>query len=257
MTLPTRVRLPFLLLLVVVLSGCGVWRPVTVPMATIREPARCAAPATTLIVMLPGSFSRPEEFAREGFVQAVRERRIAADVLLADAHLGYYSDKSIIDRIQADIVAPARAQGYAQIWLVGISVGAFGALIYTEAQPAGITGIVALGPYLGKRAVVEEVAAQGGLRTWRAPVGRLEPDDVDTALWRWLQLGTRARAELYLGYGRADRFVVSDDLLAVALPPDRVFTTDGGHDWPPWRALWQRMLDAMPLKRDASCAVMP
>jgi pimeloyl-ACP methyl ester carboxylesterase len=246
----------WIVVVLVALCACGVWRPVIVPMASISEPARCATKATTLIVMLPGSFSRPEEFQREGFVQAVRERRIAADVRLVDAHLGYYSDKSIIDRIQADIVAPARAQGYTQIWLVGISAGAFGALIHTEAQPAGITGIVALGPYLGKRAMIEEVAAQGGLRSWRAPSGPLEPDEVDAKLWRWLQAHADASAPplLYLGYGRADRFTFGDELLAAAMPAARVYTTDGGHDWPPWRALWQRMLDAMPLPVDASCA---
>ncbi len=250
--------------LVLALTGCGLWRPVPVPMVSIAEPARCATRPDTLLVMLPGSYARPQEFVREGFVDAVRERRLAADIVLVDAHLGYYSDRSIIDRLQADIVAPARAQGYAQIWLVGISIGAFGALIHTEAQPHGITGVVALGPYLGKRSLSEEINAQGGLRQWRAPTGRLDPDDIDTQMWRWLQpsgvappsgaAGPALRPELYLGYGRSDRFIFSDKLLAAALPPNRVFTTDGGHDWATWLALWRGMLDVMPLKRDDGCA---
>ena len=245
---------------VAALSGCGLWRPVSVPMASIREPASCATRPDTLLVMLPGSYSRPEDFMREGFVAAVRERRIAADIVLVDAHLGYYADKSVIERLRADIVEPARAQGYAQIWLVGISVGAFGAMIYSQAQPAGITGIVALGPYLGQRTLTEQINAQGGLRRWRAPVGPLDPNDIDETLWRWLQAGGdvvagAARPDLYLGYGLDDRFVFSDRLLADVLPPERVFTTDGGHDWAPWLALWQRMLDAMPLKRGDDCRV--
>ncbi|MDQ2990034.1 MAG: alpha/beta hydrolase, partial [Pseudomonadota bacterium] len=160
-------------------------------------------------------------------------------------------------------VAPARAKGYTQIWLVGISIGAFGALIYTEAQPQDIAGVVALGPYLGKRSLTEEINAQGGLRRWHAPTGRLDPEDIDTQLWRWLQppgSSTPSRAamadprpDLFLGYGRSDRFIFSDTLLAATLPSNRVFTTDGGHDWAAWLALWRSMLDAMPLRRDASC----
>ena len=249
-------------MLAAMLGGCTVWRPVTVPIPALRQPAPCAARPDTLLVMLPGSGSRPEAFIDEGFVDAVRKRRIAADLLLVDAHVGYYADKSIVDRLRADVIAPAMAQGYTRIWLVGISIGAFGALIYSEAQPQGIAGIVALGPYLGKRALSEEINAQGGLRAWRAPVGKLDPDDIDTIVWRWLQpYATRpmpqARPELWLGYGRDDRFVLSDKLLAAALPTDRVFEVDGGHDWAPWLALWQRQLDAMPLPRDPGCKPGP
>ncbi|MEP7099757.1 MAG: alpha/beta hydrolase [Burkholderiales bacterium] len=239
------------------LSACAPWRPVTVPIPTIHEPAPCATRPDTLLVMLPGSYSRPEEFVQEGFVRAARERGIAADLVLVDAHVGYYADRSIVDRLRADVIAPALAQGYTRIWLVGISIGAFGALIYGEAQPQGIAGIVALGPYLGKRALIEEINAQGGLKSWRAPVGPLEPDDIGNIVWRWLQTDAASRPDLFLGYGRDDRFVVSDRLLAAALPADRVFTAAGGHDWAPWLALWNEVLDKMPLKRDAACAAQP
>ena len=242
------------------IGGCGLWRPVFVPIPSLAEPARCDAPADTVLVLLPGSFARPEEFVREGFVRAVRERRIAADIVLVDAHLGYYSDRSIIERLHADIVAPAIARGYRQIWLVGISVGAFGAMITTQAQPNGISGVVMLGPYLGKRSVTEQVRAAGGLSRWQAPTGALPAEEIDLVLWRWLQgmraPGSDARASLYLGYGLGDRFLADDELLAAALPAAQVFTAPGGHDWPVWLALWQRMLEVLPLRRDASCAGM-
>ncbi len=63
------------------------------------------------------------------------------------------------------------------------------------------------------------------------------------------------RPDLFLGYGRSDRFAFSDRLLAAALPAERVFETEGGHDGAPWLALWQRQIDAMPLPRDANCGV--
>ena len=51
---------------------------------------------------------------------------------------------------------------------------------------------------------------------------------------------------LYLGFGLADRFASNHQLLAEALPQDRVFTTEGGHQWAPWRRLWARFLDRAP-----------
>jgi pimeloyl-ACP methyl ester carboxylesterase len=247
-------------LMLALLGGCALWRPVTVPIGTLRLQAPCTPRPDTLLVMLPGSYSRPEEFVDEGLVAAVRERGIVADIVVVDAHVGYYSDRSIVYRLRQDVIEPARTQGYRQVWLIGVSIGAFGALIYAEAQPQQVDGIVALGPYLGKRGLVEEIRAQGGLQRWRAPVGALDPADIDTIVWRWLQAYAGAaqppqRPPLFLGYGLDDRFRVSDDLLAAALPPARVFTADGGHDWGPWRALWARTLVALPLARVPRCAV--
>lgn len=242
------------------LSGCAAFRPLTVPIGTIAEPARCASPPDALIVMLPGAGSRPEDFVTEGFVRAVRDRRLAADIVLVDAHRGYFNELQIIERLRADVIAPARARGYAQIWLVGISLGGFGALVYSAEHPAGVTGIVALGPYLGSDKKGGEIAAAGGLKAWRAPMPA-EPGDFDTRFWRGLQPyaavaggpSSEVRPTLLLGYGLEDRFRPNHDLLAAALPANRVFTTAGGHDWPPWLALWQRMLGAMPLRADPSC----
>lgn len=138
-------------------------------------------------------------------------------------------------------------------------------MLYAQVQPVGITGIAALAPYLGTRETSVDILASGGLRRWQAPAGPLDPDDLDSRLWRWLKpfaepfaAAERApadRPQLYLGYGRSDRFAYSNDLLAAALPPGHVVTTDGGHDWGPWLAQWQGLLDAMPLVRDAGCRV--
>lgn len=232
------------------LSACGVWRPTVVPMPTSTVPSACAKPSDTVLVMLPGSNSRPEDFASEGFVRAAEAQGLSADLVLADAHLGYYSEHSIVDRLRADVIGPLRARGYRQIWLVGISVGAFGAMAYAQAYPADVTGIVAIGPYLGKRAMTEQIRAGGGLAAWRAPVGAVDADDVDLRLWAWLHAYASApstRPPLFLGFGLDDRFVADDRPLAAVLPADRVFTAAGGHDWPAWRAVWRQVLDRLPI----------
>lgn len=243
---------------VALLGSCAQWRTPTVPLRTLAQPAPCAARPDSLLVMLPGSHSLPEEFIREGFVRAVRERRLAADVLLVDAHVGYYDNRSIIKRLRADVVEPARAKGYRRIWLVGISIGGVGAMLYADAQPDDVDGLVILAPYLGTRLTALEIRNAGSLAAWPAPLPSPE-SDVDVTLWRWLQAQTNPadpgkKIPLFLGYGLDDRFVYNARVLSEALPPARVFTTEGGHDWPAWNPLWRHMVEVIPIPRDATCA---
>ncbi len=221
-------------------------------MATRLESATCKAPVETLVVFLPGAYSDPKEFEEEGFVQALRERNIAADALLVDARLGYYTQRTIIERLEADVFAPAKARGYRAIWLVGISVGGLGAIIHEDQAPGQVAGIVAIAPYLGERAQSLDIANAGGLAEWNKPLGPQTRVSDDERLWTWLKgyadpAVTPGRPPLYLGYGREDRFAFSHRLLAAVLPPPRVFTTEGGHEWPAWRRLWLQMLDVLPL----------
>jgi S-formylglutathione hydrolase FrmB len=210
--------------------------------------------ADTLLIFLPGAFLAPEEFEREGFVAAVREHKFAADVMLVDANVSYYYDQTFVQRLSDDVLAPARRNGYRAIWLVGISIGGFGALTHELARPGLVEGIIVLAPYLGRRPVGAEIQKAGGLRQWKKPEGPPPDEEVDRKLWPWLQQYTQPQqAEhlppLYLGYGLADRFAPNHRLLAEALPQDHVFTTEGGHDWPQWSRLWRDMLDVLPLPR--------
>jgi len=206
----------------------------------------------TLLVFLPGAYLKPDEFEREGFISAVRERHLAADSLLVDADVSYYYDQTLSERLHADVIEPQRAKGYKSIWLVGISIGGFGALIHELSRPGSVDGIVALAPYLGRRVLGAEIHKAGGLRTWQAPTGPQPDEEVDRKLWPWFQQylepqRSKDLPQLYLGFGLSDRFASNHKLLADALPEGRVFTTEGGHDWPQWRQLWRNMLDVLPV----------
>jgi pimeloyl-ACP methyl ester carboxylesterase len=256
-TKPVTPRLVAALAGLVLLAGCGFLpRASTVPLRVLSDSAVCTSRPETLMVMLPGASSLPEEFQREGFVRALRERRLAVDVVLVDAHLGYYKDRTLVERLQADVIAPARAQGYRKIWLVGVSLGGLGALIQARAQPTDADGLMLLAPYLGERRVTDAVKADGGLKAWRGAVPDPVPDDLDLRLWQWLQgysTEPTQRPPLILGYALADRLAPANQLLADSLPADKVFTTTGGHDWPEWRLLWNRMLDRAPFVVDPTC----
>jgi len=242
------------------LVGCTSVRPPKAPMDMFFHKSPCTANANTLLVLLPGAYSEPDEFVREGIVSAVEERRFAVDVLRVDAQLGYYTNgMAILKRLGEDVIAPAHRQGYTSIWIAGISIGGFGALAYATLHPGQLDGIVALAPYLGEHATSLDIANAGGLMRWHAPTDMLPGDNREQRMWAWLQrYGTQPGApgmpQLYLGFARGDRFAFSNELLAAALPAGHVFRTDGGHDWPEWRRLWQEVLPALPLPRCPSPA---
>ena len=240
------------------LSGCSLLTPPVLPrMESLRFPSPCPGRADTLVVMLPGAYSRPPEFAEAGFPQAMHTRGVKADALVVDSHLGYYSDRSVLRRLRDEVVLPARAEGYRRVWLVGISLGGMGALGYAVRHGSEIDGVLALAPYLGPRRLTQQVDEAGGARAWRAAgLDADEPgavDELDRELWRTFATPDAALPPVHLGYGTGDRFADAHRRFAELLPPARVSTAPGGHDWPVWRALWQTWLD-QGLLADSRCA---
>lgn len=215
------------------------------PMNTIHDRAPQQDGANrVLLVMLPGATHVPEDFLRHGFVRALRERRLPVDAMLVDAHPDYYLERSIGERLTKDVMLPARAAYYRQIWLVGISLGGMGALICARDHPAEIDGVILLAPYLANRGTIAELVRRGGLDAWQ-PGGVNAKDDEQTPLG-WLKArcsGTPALPEIHLGYGTADRFAAASEMLAQSLPAECVAVTQGGHDWKTWAYLWEYFLD--------------
>jgi pimeloyl-ACP methyl ester carboxylesterase len=226
------------------LTGCGaLWRPSPVTMDLLHDDRACTTQAPVLLVLLPGANMTPAEMRDQGFVAAVRQRQRAVDVVVAGAGLQYVYDGSILKRLHDDVIAPYRARGYRRVWLAGISLGGFVAMGYALRHPGQVEGIVALAPYLGRRTLVQEVAAAGGPARWQASAQPRGPDDIDHAVWQWLATRPPTAPALHLGYGRDDRFAEGHALLAGLLPARDVQTVPGGHDWAPWQRLWGDWLD--------------
>lgn len=201
--------------------------------------------ARHLVVCLPGAYDRPQAFFDEGFVAALRARHLAADVIALDSHLGYFENATIAERVVEDVLQAARARGCERIWLVGISLGGLGAMLSAE-RFAGVDGIVAIAPYVGTREAVAEVRRAGGFDRWQ-PTPDTRANAWEQRLFAWLgRVAARdpALPRIVLAYGRDDRFADSLALVAQAVGPQATLTLEGGHDWPTWRALWQRVLDA-------------
>lgn len=231
-------------------GGCIRPRPATVPLRTIALPTSGGGEARCLVVLLPGRRDSPEDFIRYDFAGIAAEAGLRADFVAVDAHLGYYYRKTIVDRLRDDVIAPRRKR-YDRIWLAGISLGGTGSILYTAESPNDVNGIVLLAPFLGEEPVIDEVAGAGGLRGWKAP-DSLHPDDFQRRMWVWLERyenGSQEQIPLYLGFGTQDSFARANGLLGDALPPERVFTVDGGHDWRTWRALWEKAVESAEICR--------
>jgi pimeloyl-ACP methyl ester carboxylesterase len=231
------------LVLAATIAGCAQPRPVTIPMQQLSDLSGCAAPATALVVMLPGAYSQPQEFIDEGFVAALRQRGLAVDVKIVDAHLGYFTDRTVLERLRDDVVLPARAAGYRQVWLVGISLGGFAALGYAARHGDEIDGVLAIAPYPGTLTLRREITDAGGPVVWRQAAS-VPQGDLEREIWWWLGQPPEARKPpVYLGYGSGDRFASGLAQMAGTVPAGHASTVPGGHDWAPWRALWDGWLE--------------
>ena len=129
------------------------------------EAAREGSVAPTRVLLLPAAYTVLEDFQKEGFVKAVRDRGLELDLVLVELKLQHLTDRSILRRLRHEVVLPARASG-CTVWLGGISLGGFVALAYAERYPQEIDGLCALAPYLGNHIVTGEIQRANGVAGW-------------------------------------------------------------------------------------------
>ena len=234
------------------LSACA--GDLSTPIPTASYPKAAEAPARTLLVMLPGAGDRVGTYDDHGFIAAVRDSGMDVDMLEVDAHYGYYRSRTLLERMEQDVLAPNRDR-YDAIWIVGISMGGIGALLTAWTYPEQVDGLVLIAPYLGRRKTLRGIAKAGGLAGWEPPAGADPDKDWDIEVWRMLkaisETGGREPTELYLMYGRDDFGVRAHQLLADGLPEGHVWTTEGGHAWTTWTRLWDIFLAEGPLEQPA------
>jgi pimeloyl-ACP methyl ester carboxylesterase len=250
----SKVQKIALLLAILSFSGCN-QQKTTVPIETIRYTYSGATKARMLLVFLPGRGDSLKTFEKNGIVEAVRERGLPADMIAVNAHLGYYLKGSFFPRMKEDVIEPAKARAYEQIWMIGDSLGGFGSLSYAREYPDDITGVVLLGPFLGEELLIREIKKAGFERWQPGGIVKSSQGRQERMNWIWLIDQVRLKAgkhggnkhdrvpAVYLGYGRNDRFVSGHDLLASLLQPEHVISIEGEHDWSTWKKIWISFLD--------------
>jgi pimeloyl-ACP methyl ester carboxylesterase len=215
--------------------------------AGLRYASALPPEARVLLVMLPGVGIEAADFAAHGLVTMARQGMPALDVIALRPELDLYLDGGIGQILHDTVIAPALASGIRRIWLLGLSLGGMGALLYASAYPEVVEGLVLLAPFIGTQGTVAELTAAGSLDGWTADGSAVTAPE--RRLLVWLQGHLRQGAQtprLFLGYGGRDRFAAGHRLLAARLPPSQVVMVDGGHDWAAWTEAWRAILDRRP-----------
>ncbi len=211
-------------------------------MRILIDDAACEPSPEVLVVLLTGTFSEPEDFHREGFVTALRERGVHAELALVGTPPAMVADGTIADALHEAVVAPGRARARSRVWLAGISLGGLAALACASRHEADLAGLVLLAPYPGSRDMIREIDAAGGLALWRPEPGARP--DAERDAWAWLATRGKGSLPAYLYYGESDRFAEGQRRMGDALADGHMQTVSGGHDWPTWRRAWDAFLDA-------------
>jgi pimeloyl-ACP methyl ester carboxylesterase len=208
--------------------------------------------ADILLIMLPGAGIGAGDFAEQGMVAAVQNLAPSVEVIVAHPDMGLYLEDGVTEVLHHAVVEPALARGRTRIWLLGISLGGMGALLYASAHRRHIEGIILLAPFLGTRGTIAELTRAGGLTNWSATTSAATEPEQRLLTWLQAQLAKPdATPALYLGYAAQDRFAPAHKLLAALLPPAHIAIAPGGHDWPSWSALWHQLLGKAPFARHA------
>jgi len=208
----------------------------------MRTLVHCTARRPALALgLLSGSYTTPEDFVREGFVASVEERGYEARIVMAEVRAAYFSDGTVVRRIQDEVVDPALAAGARRVWLAGISLGGLACLGYAARHGGEVERIILLSPYPGTRETLGEIDAAGGLAQWQPADDGAE--SAEREAWAWLRDhdGHAApRVDCYFGSG--DRFAEGQRRIASCLPATAVHEVAGGHEWNDWRGMWTDFL---------------
>ena len=220
--------------------ACQYLRPVEIPLQA--EYFHYRDTNSTLVVLLHGLGGKPANFLKYGTLEQILECNPDVNVVGVDGHFGYYREGIIIDRLQQDVIQPARAAGVSTIWLAGVSLGGLASLDYRQQYPGEIEAVILMAPYLG-----EWDELQAYLADPQAFRESANSDYLD--VWDSLLNIASKQAEITLAYGDADDFHPELQWLASRLDPQQVITAPGGHRWTVWQGLWPEAL-----KRSGLCA---
>lgn len=228
---------------VALLGGCtargDATRPIPVQLVQAIEPVR------RTVVFLPGRGDDLAGLQRHHAAQLIQQVWPDADVVLTGLTMPYYTSGTANQRLHDEVVAPLLEQGRRPVWIVGISLGGMGALLYDDEHPGDIEGMLLLSPYLGDKAIHDEIRAAGGVGSWQAGPGQpIGPATFQRELWRsigrWADHPTRAQT-IWVSCGENERFRAAIELMRPVLPAGHLLTLPGHHNW----KLWSKALPAL------------
>lgn len=229
------------------LGGCYFTRSPSRPLPALAFMREAHVQQRCLVVFVPGFLDGPDTYREHGFPRDLLGSGAPCDSVAVDLHMRYYAEPGVGDVLWQDVVAPAVARGYEEIWLVGISMGGLGATLTARAHPEAIDGVILLSPFLGDRELVHRIDEAGGLAEWTPGdlPARMTEGNYSIFLWAWLRGlvdDPASMPPMFLGWADGEQLAPAARVLGAALPEGHTLTTDGGHDWTTWRPIFRALL---------------
>ena len=223
----------YLLAVILFSTGCSFSRPTTTPVE--HQYFNYDESNTTLVLLLPGIGDLPNNYVKQGTVKQIIECRPDVNVIGVDLHFGYYKKDIISKRLHDEIIRPAKTAGIKQIWLMGISMGGLGSLIYRQAHPDDIHAVILMAPYLGDRddLTLYQQNPEQARKTVSPKLMRL---------WDGLKASATDAPPITLAMGDNDSFQKQHRWLAGLIGNNQTVTAPGKHKWKVWKKLWPRAL---------------
>ncbi len=230
------------------LIGCA---STPIPMASLNYAHSTTTASKRLLILLKGMGDSAKDIENAGFIDAIRDRAIDIDVIIPNAHFGYYKNKSLPLRLEEDFIQPAIDAGYNEIWLMGMSLGGLGSLLYSSCCFEKISGIILIAPYSGDSQLHEALAAQVALEDTQNLADKLDFDPDFIAVWQWLFDNSKRLQEgnIWLAHGDEDR-LSGHELLASLLPKSRYVVIPGRHRLKVFKKLWETILSRSPFTQE-------
>lgn len=203
-------------------------------------------PSHRLVVMLPGRGDDLQSMKHKDVASIIQQSWPDADVILTGLTMPFYREGRAAQRLHDEIIEPARSAGAKEIWLMGISLGGMGCVLYEHEYPGQTQGLLLLSPYLGDQAIQTKIRDAGGLQAWQpGPQQALNSKTFQHELWRTLkdvsENSSRAK-DVWLIYGADEPFREPIELVTPWLPPDHSIMLEGNHNWDLWVPAMTRLL---------------
>ena len=195
-----------------------------------------------LLILLPGIRNDLLRFEQEGFFTDIQQYAPNFDVITVDAHIGYYAQKKLIVELHETVILPAKASGYRNIILGGISLGGYGSLWYNHLYANEIQGLLLIAPYLGDEHVISSIKSSPSVAVWREQ-NPLDVEEFEELVWHWIDEDMPSKQnQTLLAVGKKDKYYDATNILARYLPESQYVIGKGKHNWRDWRVLWLSLL---------------
>jgi pimeloyl-ACP methyl ester carboxylesterase len=199
-----------------------------------------------LVVFLPGLLDGADSFLEHGMVRDLFASGAPCDAAIVDLGYRYYFGAQVADVLYEDVLHPALARGYDEVWVVGISLGGLGATLLARQHGEAIAGVMLLSPFLGIDPTMHEVAS-AGLREWHPPHLSSTVDDTTFTAHVWAYLrgyvdDPDELPPLYVGWAEGESRERMATTIADVLPSEHTAHVAGGHDWQAWTQLFRTLI---------------